>query len=87
MSSRIFAVPDTTDWKQAYTAAILEKDHACMIRLIEQAREKLADRLQELIVSESLPCDEIEAIHDAFYLLQGLQSSLLYRNDLGMTQA
>jgi hypothetical protein len=87
MSSRIFTVPDTVDWKQAYTAAVLEKDYVSMIRRIELAREKITLRLEELACLESPVCDELEAIHDALYLLQGLQSSLLYRNDLGITEA
>ena len=87
MSSHIFNVPDTVDWKQAYTAAILEKDRSTVVRRIEQARQELSNRLQELTLTGSPLCDEIEAIHDAFYLLQGLQSSLRYRNDLGFPSA
>jgi len=81
MSSRIFSVPETLDWKQAYMAAILEKDRSCVTGLIQQAREKLATRLRELTAMGPHPSDEIEAIHDAFYLLQALQSSLPYRDE------
>jgi hypothetical protein len=62
-------------------AAILEKDRTRVVSLIEDAKSKLAARLDELI-PESHSYDEIEAIQDADYLLQALQSSLSYRNDL-----
>jgi hypothetical protein len=62
-------------------AAILEKDRTRVVSLIEDAKSKLAARLDELI-SESHSYDEIEAIQDADYLLQALRSSLSYRSDL-----
>jgi hypothetical protein len=34
------------------------------------------------LAGERFPHDEIEAIHDADYLLQALESSLSYRSDL-----
>lgn len=80
MSSRIFPVPGTLDWKQAYIAAIHEKDRGCVCGLIQEAREKLSRRLHELTASGPFPSDELEAVHDAFYLLQALQSSLPYRD-------
>jgi hypothetical protein len=80
MSSRIFTLPETLDWKQAYMAAIFEKDRTCVSELIEQAREKLSYRLRELTGTGPLPSDEVNGIHDAFYLLQALQSSLLHRD-------
>lgn len=79
MSSRIFVVPDEFDWKQAYMAAILEKDGARIVVLIDDARQKLLRRMDELKAQESVPCDEIEAIHDASYMLQALKISLSYR--------
>lgn len=82
MASRIFAIPDDLDWKQAYLAAILEKDRERIAGLIEDAREKLAARHRELLQYESPLSEEAEAINDAFYLLQALQSSLSYRDDL-----
>jgi hypothetical protein len=82
MSSRIFSVPEDLDWKQAYMAAILEKDRNSVIALIHDAREKLSSRLHELTGTGRFPSDEIEAIHDAFYLLQALQSSLAYREEI-----
>jgi hypothetical protein len=81
MSAHISALPDNLGWKQAYLAAILEKDRTRVVSLIQDARSKLATRLDEL-AAESHPYDEIEAIQDAEYLLQALQSSLSYRNDL-----
>ena len=81
MASRISAVPEDRDWKQAYMAAILEKDRSRVNGRIHTARKKLETRLHELEVG-LVPCDEIDAIHDAFYLLQALQSSLSYRDDL-----
>jgi hypothetical protein len=51
------------------------------VDLIQDARSKFATRLEEL-AAESYSHDEIEAIQDADYVLQALQSSLSYRNDL-----
>jgi hypothetical protein len=65
--------------------AILEKDRARILGLIEDARGKLAARLQELSARGVVLCDEVEAIHDASYLLQGLESSLSYRDELWHT--
>ena len=81
MSTYISAVPEGLDWKQAYLAAVLEKDRTRVVGLIHDARSKFATRLDEL-AAESYSHDEIEAIQDADYLLQALQSSLSYRNDL-----
>jgi len=81
MSSRIFFAPNNTDWKQAYMAAILEKDYGQIPGLIQKAREKLSERLRELLVGGSVPCDEAEAIHDALYMLQALLISLSYRDE------
>ncbi len=81
MSSRIFSIPDTLDWKQAYMAAILEKDRGRIVPLIHQAREKLTLCLRELTATAPHKSEEIEAIHDALYLLQALQSSLAYRDE------
>ena len=81
MSTYISAVPENLEWKQAYMAAVLEKDRTRVVDLIQDARSKLATRLEEL-AAESYSHDEIEAIQDADYVLQALQSSLSYRNDL-----
>ena len=81
MSTQFSAVPENLEWKHAYMAAVLEKDRTRVEGLIQDARSKLATRLDELR-AESYSHDEIEAIQDADYLLQALQSSLSYRNDL-----
>jgi hypothetical protein len=81
MSTHISVVPENIEWKQAYLAAVLEKDRSRVVGLIQHARSKFATRLDEL-AAESYSHDEIEAIQDADYLLQALQSSLSYRNDL-----
>ena len=83
MSSRIFTAPDNLAWKRAYMAAVLEKDRRRVIELIPEARTKLYERLRELKEAGSVPCDEVEAIDDALYQLQALQSSLSYRDELG----
>ena len=75
------SAPEGLEWKEAYLAAVLEKDRTRIVGLIEDARSKLSARLAELD-AQSYPHDEIEAIQDADYLLQALQSSLAYRNDL-----
>ena len=81
MASRIALVPDSQEWKQAYMAALLEKGRTLVIELIAEAKEKLASRHYELKAEGMLPCEEAEAIDDAHYLLQALQSSLPYRDD------
>ena len=81
MSTHISAVPESVAWKQAYLTAILEKDRTRIIALIQDARSKLSNRLLEL-AGDAFCYDEVEAIHDADYLLQALQSSLSYRTDL-----
>lgn len=81
MSTYISAVPENLEWKQAYMAAVLEKDRTRVVGLIHDARSKFATRLDES-AAESYSHDEIEAIQDADYVLQALQSSLSYRNDL-----
>ena len=81
MSSRIRVMPDDLDWKRAYMAAIYEKDRARIPGLIADAREKLALRLRELRALGLVLCDEVEAIHDASYMLQALLSSLAYRDE------
>ena len=80
MSSRIVSVPENLDWKRAYTAAVLEKDRARLPRLVDEAIQKLRLRLRDLCRTGPVPTDEIEAIHDALYLLQALLSSLSYRD-------
>jgi hypothetical protein len=82
MASRISAMPDTHEWKRAYMAAIVERNREELIRLILEARAKLAGRRRELMADGFIPCDELDAIHDADYLLGALQSSLPYRDDL-----
>ena len=61
MSTHISAVPEGLDWKQAYLAAVLEKDRTRVVGLIQDARSKFATRLDEL-AAESYSHDEIEAI-------------------------
>jgi len=81
MSSRISVLPDSLDWKQSYMTAIFEKDRARMPGLIAAAREKLALRLGELGDLGFVQCDEIDAIHDALYMLEALRDSLAYREE------
>jgi len=81
MSTHISVVSESIAWKQAYLAAVLERDRTRVVGLIEDARLKLSNRLEEL-AGHSFSYDEVEAIHDADYLLQALESSLSYRTDL-----
>ena len=81
MSSRISCVPEDIAWKKAYMAAVLEKDRRHLPRLIQEARDSLSERLRELLSSGPVPNEEVEAIHDAQYLLEALLSSLSYRNE------
>jgi hypothetical protein len=85
MSSPILSLPESLAWKQAYMAAILEKNRGEINHRIDDAREKLSTRLREITVGEGGPFykhkheEEIEAIHEADYLLEALRSSLAYR--------
>jgi len=85
MSSPILSLPESLAWKQAYMAAILEKNRAQINGRIEDAREKLSGRLREITIGKKGPLptheheEEIEGIHEAFYLLEALRSSLAYR--------
>lgn len=83
MTSHIFTASDNLDWKKAYMAAVMEKDRSRLPELIHEAREKLSHRLRELWAVKPIPNEEIEAIHDALYLLEALLSSLLYRVESG----
>lgn len=83
MSSRICSAPENLDWKQAYMAAVLEKDRKRIPGLVQQARQRLTQRLRELWIAGPVPNEEVEAIHDALYLLQALLSSLSYRDKNG----
>lgn len=80
MSSRISEMPNNLDWKQAYLAAILEKNHALAVELIQHAAEKLSARQHELIQEGCSTSDEAEAIHDAYYMLQALHTSMSHRD-------
>ena len=84
MSSPILALPETLAWKQAYMAAILERDRSHINGRIEDAREKLFLRLREITLGGNLfPThgEELEGIHEALYLLDALKSSLAYRDE------
>jgi len=83
VSSRIFSAPERLKWKQAYMAAVLEKDGRRLPRLIQDARQKLSERLHELWGTGPVPSEEVEAIDDALYLLQALLGSLPYRDGTG----
>lgn len=87
MSSPILPLPESLPWKKAYMAAILEKNREAIHGRIEDAREKLSSRLREITISGGGPLpiheheEEIEAIHEAAYLLEALRKSLAYRQD------
>ncbi len=92
MSSPILPLPESLSWKQAYMAAILEKDRARISTRIEDARDKISSRLREITLGGSGPfskhehAEEIDAIHEACYLLEALRSSLAYREDATSTE-
>jgi len=84
MSSPILALPETLVWKQAYMAAILEKDRSQINGRIEAARKKLFLRLREITLGGNpFPTheEELEGIHEALYLLDALKSSLACRDE------
>ena len=61
MSSRIFSLPENLEWKQAYMAAVLEKDRGRLPPLIQDATQKLSERLHELWGKGPVPSEEVEA--------------------------
>lgn len=81
MSSGVRSSPEHFSWEKAYMAAILEKDHARLPELIEEANRRLCECLRTLLAASPVCSHEIEAINDALYMLQALHSSLLYRED------
>ena len=86
MSTRISSASENLEWKKAYLAAVCEKDRSRIPGLIQHARELLAVRLRELWLPGSVPHEEIEAVHDALYMLEALLNSLSYRDDTGETE-
>lgn len=92
-SSHISAIPNDRAWKQAYHAAIVEKDHQRLIHRIGVAREKLSERERQLMLTFSkahqipdnyaLMMEELEAINDATYMLKALYDSLQHRDVAG----
>ena len=84
MSSRIFVSPDNLAWKKAYLAAVLEGDCMRVPLLAQRAKETMFQRMHELWMDDMIPCDELEAIHDALCMLDALLSTLSYRDDTGL---
>ena len=82
MASRIFTAARDLEWKKAYMAAIEEKDRTLLPGLILDAKGKLSERLRELWRSGPVPCEELEAIDDALYLLQALLNSMSHRDEM-----
>ena len=82
MSSRIFPILESLEWKRAYLAAVLERNRTHIPELVHAAKEKLLQRIDELRMSDSVPCGESEAIDDAWYLLDALLGSVRHRHDI-----
>jgi len=83
MSSLISFPHENLDWRKAYLAAVLEKDRQRLPALIRRARETCSERLLTLSKSGPVPSDEVNAIHDALYMLQALLGSISYRTEAG----
>lgn len=71
--------PDARSWRQFYRAAILETDQNDIPDRIAEARKAIVCRMQELFFSTESHLDEREALTDAMYALQGLETSLQHR--------
>jgi hypothetical protein len=65
-----------SDWRDLYKSAILETDRAKLIRLIQQAKSSIDDRLQELQVDHGGTPEERLAISDALAGLNVLRREL-----------
>lgn len=63
-------------WHQLYQAALFETDRRELPRRIAAAETAIAQRARELFNSSADSIEEDEALDDAMYALQALQSSL-----------
>ena len=64
------------NWRGLYKAALFETDTNKQSRRIEEARTALASRSRELFASSPNYDGETEAIENALYVLQALESCL-----------
>ena len=71
--------PNRPDWRPLYRAAILETDPNDIPDRIAEARKAIVCRVRYLFLSTESHSDEKEALTDAMYALQALQTSLQHR--------
>jgi hypothetical protein len=71
--------PDASSWRHLYRAAILETDQNDIPYRIAEARKAIVCRVRYLFLSTEPHLDEKEALTDAMYALQALQTSLQHR--------
>jgi hypothetical protein len=64
------------NWRTLYKAALFESDASELSSRIEEARNALVLRSRELFATSSNYDGEAEAIEDALYVLQALESCL-----------
>lgn len=64
------------NWRGLYKAALFETDTSKLSSRIEEARRALVLRSRELFATSPNYDDEAEAIENAFYALQALESCL-----------
>jgi hypothetical protein len=64
------------NWRQLYKAALFETDKSKQASRIEEARRALAFRSRELFATSPDYDGETEAIENALYALQALESCL-----------
>lgn len=63
-------------WKEMYTAALLENDRNKMSERIVIAEGEIVKRARKLFECPGDTSDEAEALDDALYMLRALKSSL-----------
>ena len=75
MDTATHAYSDSTCWKQLYRAAILENNTTRIPERVTEAKHAIVARARELFGSRGNHGDEKEALDDAMYALQALETS------------
>ena len=77
MTSAAFRLPQQTNWKILYTAAILETNKRVVPQRVSEAEEAVIARGRELFYGNGDP-EEEEALDDALYALRAFKTACLY---------
>jgi hypothetical protein len=72
-------VPSLANWRELYTAALLETDNERLAGRIADAERAIIDRARQLFSAGTDTIEEDQALDDALYALKALQSCLQLR--------